>query len=742
MALNMDSNAVVGKPLDRRDGRAKVTGTALYAADHPVRALHAVLVTSTVASGRIAGLDTLAATGSPGVVKVMSHLDAPKLPDGGNGALNPPAGRAMTLLQDDRVRYQGQPIAVVVADTLEHAKAGADAVRVRYGATTAVLDFDAAKASAYPPKKLNKGEVDTKQGDVAAALASTPRRIDAVYRTPMEHHNPMEPHATIAQWDGDQLTIHDATQYVSGVRNTVAKSLGIDPKNIHVVCPFVGGGFGCKGSTWSHVVLAAMAARVVRRPVKLVLDRTQMWGPVGGRPMTEQTIALAAEADGRLVATRHDVVSHTSTFEDFVEPSAVVTRMLYDSATRATTHRLVKLNVGTPTFQRAPGEASGTFAIESAIDEMAERAGIDPLAFRLRNYAEASPEGMPWSSKSLRDCYRVGAERFGWSKRDPKVGTMRDGHEAIGWGMATATYPTNRSKASASATIGADGIAVVRSGTQDLGTGTWTVMAQVAADALGFPMDRVRFELGDSTYPEAPVSGGSQSAASVSPAVQAACIEARQQLVQLVIGDRASPLANARVDDVTIVNGWFQSRSDGARREAVAAVMRRATTTVKTEATTAPAADAKQKHAMHAFGAVFVEVRVDEELGRIRVPRVVGAYGVGNRLNAKTAHSQLMGGIVWGLSMALFEESRLDVRSGRFVNANLSEYHVPVNADIGAIDITFVDEEDPWVNPLGIKGIGEIGITGVAAAVANAVRHATGRRVRDLPITLDKVMRA
>jgi xanthine dehydrogenase YagR molybdenum-binding subunit len=474
--------------------------------------------------------------------------------------------------------------------------------------------------------------------------------------------------------------------------------------------------------------------------VRVIVDRTQMWGPVGGRPMTEQTISLGAGRDGRLVATRHAAVTHTSTFEDFVEPAAQQTRMLYESTTRETSHRLVKLNVGTPTFQRAPGEATGMFAIESAMDEMAERIGLDPLEMRLRNYAEKSPEGKPWSSKSLRDCYLIGADRFGWSKRVASPGAMRDGHETIGYGMATATYPTNRAKASARATIGADGIAVVQSGTQDLGTGTWTVMAQVAADALGFPLDKVRFELGDSDFPEAPGSGGSQSAASVSPAVQAACVEARAQLIQMAIDDRKSPLANAPANDVSIQNGWFQSAAEPSRREPVAAVMRRATSAVRTEATTAPGADASS-YAMHSFGAVFVEARVDRDLGRIRVPRIVGVYGVGNRLNEKTAHSQLMGGIVWGLSMALHEESLLDVRNGRFVNASLAEYHVPVNADVGSIEVVFVDESDPHVNPLGIKGIGEIGITGVAAAVANAVYNATGVRVRDLPITLDKVLR-
>jgi xanthine dehydrogenase YagR molybdenum-binding subunit len=740
--LPPNPNAVLGKPLDRRDGRAKVTGKALYAADQPMRgALHAVLVTSTIPSGHITRLDDAAALKSPGVTYVLSHNNAPKLPQGGKGALNPPAGRVMTLFQDDTILYNGQPIAVVIADTLEHAKAGAEAVRVSYAADKAALDFNAAKSTAYTPPRFSKGKADTSEGDVDGTIRTASASIDATYETPMVHHNPMEPHATIASWDGAKVTIFDATQYITGAQRTVAKTLGIDQKNVRVVCPFVGGGFGCKGSTWSHVLLAVMSAQAVKKPVKLVVDRTQMWGPVGGRPMTEQRLRLATGDGGKLVATSHDSLSHTSTFEDFVETSAIASRMMYTSDARATTHKLLKLNVGTPTFQRAPGEAPGTFALESAIDEMAEKAGIDPLEMRIRNHTDVSPEGLPWSSKSLLACYRQGAERFGWSRRSMKPMSQRDGNEWIGYGVGSATYPTNRSKASAKVMIGNDGIAIVQSGTQDLGTGTWTVMAQVAADALGFPIDKVRFELGDSLYPEAPVSGGSQSAASVSPAVQAACIEARQQLLMIATKDRASPLVNVDVNDMTIENGWFRSISDASKRESVAAVMRRTSAPIDVTASAEPGEE-KKKYSMHAFGAVFTEVRVDADLGRIRVPRVVGVYGVGNRLNEKTAHSQLMGGIVWGIGMALFEESVLDVRNGRFVNASLAEYHVPVNADIGSIDVSFIDEHDPYVNPLGIKGIGEIGITGVAGSIANAIYNATGKRVRDLPITLDKVMSA
>ncbi|HEX4329404.1 MAG TPA: xanthine dehydrogenase family protein molybdopterin-binding subunit, partial [Burkholderiales bacterium] len=684
------------------------------------------------------GMTTEAAQRSPGVLFVMTHLNAPRLPQGGKAAFEPPAGRMLSLLQDDMISYNGQPVAVVVADSFQHALAGAAQLRVAYERQGAALDFGAAKRGAYTPKKAGREEADVAWGDAAAGMGRAAFRVDHVYGTPMQTHNAMEPHATLAVWQGDQLTIHDSTQGISGARKTVAKTLGIEPGQVRVISPFVGGGFGSKGSVWSHVLLAAMAARAVRRPVKLALARPQMFGPVGGRPRTEQHVALGAAGDGRFTAIRHDVISHTSVMEDFVEPSAVQTRMLYATDNGATTHRLVKLNVGVPTFQRAPGEATGTFALESALDELSYALNMDPIELRLRNYAEKDPhDGKPFSSKSLRECYRIGAERFGWSRRPRRAGTLREGNELVGWGMATATYPANRMPASASAKILADGTAVVRSGTQDIGTGTYTVMAQVAAETLGLPVERVRFELGDSSMPDAPVSGGSMTVASVAPAVQAACQDARAKLVEAAIA-AGGPLAGAAWEDVSTDNGWLTLRSDPSRRVSFArAVDGRGA--IEGKGDTKPGDDAKQ-YSMHSFGAVFVEARVDRDLGRVRIPRVLGVYGVGRRLNAKTARSQLIGGIVWGLGMALMEETSLDPASGRIVNASLADYHVPVNADIGDIEVVFVDEEDPHVNPLGAKGIGEIGITGVSAAVANAVFHATGRRVRDLPVTLDKLL--
>ena len=735
--------SLIGQPLSRVDGVKKVTGAATFSAEHKLpRLAHAVLVMSTIPSGRISAVDSAAAEKMRGVITVMTHLNAPRLPSAGKAAAGqPPAGRVLNLLQDDRVHYNNQPVALVVADTLEHAVDAARHVRLRYEADKATLDFEQAKLQPVDPKKAKDGPADTNRGKLEDGIAAGAAQIDVAYRTPVEHHNPMEPHATIAAWEGDHLTLYDATQYVTGDRNTVAKTLGISPDKVRVICPYVGGGFGCKGSTWSHVVLAAMAARRAGRPVKLVLERPQMFGPVGHRPNTEQRMLLSAGKDGALTAVKHNVLASTSFQEDWLETSALVTRMMYASPNQQTTHRLARLNVGTPTFTRAPGEASGSFALECAMDELAYELKVDPIDLRLRNYAAQDPEkNKPWSSNALRECYRVGAERFGWAKRDPRPLSMREGDTLIGLGMACATYPANRSAASATARLLPDGSAVVQSGTQDLGTGTYTVMTQVAAQALGLPPDRVRFELGDSALPKAPVSGGSQSVASVSPAVQAAATALREKLVALAIADRNSPLAGASAEDVVSENGWLFLRGATDRREPYAAILARNGGRPLEASAEAKSGSEKQEYSMHSFGAVFAEVHVDAELGELRVPRITAAYGVGQLLNEKTGHSQLMGGIVWGVGMALMEQTEYDLRYGRPVNANLAEYHVPVNADIGIIDISVVPEKDAYINPLGAKGIGEIGITGVAAAIANAVYHATGKRIRDLPITLDKLL--
>ena len=739
---------LVGQPVDRVDGLAKVTGTALYTAEHGLPGLtHAVLVTSTIASGRIVTIHTAQAEKMRGVLLVMTHLNAPRLAEKGQAGVVPPAGRILNLLQDGQVLYNNQPVALVVADSLEHAQDAARAVRIVYAAARAELDFNQAKAACYAPKKARDQAADSARGDDSAGWNSASCGVDVIYRTPMEHHNPMEPHATIAHWEGDQrdqrdqLTLYDSTQNVSGVKATVAMRFGLPPGNVRVICPFVGGGFGSKGSAWSHVVLAAMASRQVGRPVKPVLERSQMFGMVGYRPLTEQHLRLGAAADGRLTAMRHDVIANTSCQEDWMEPAALITRMLYRSDSQETSHRLARLNIGTPTFTRGPGITSGSFALECAMDELAYVAKLDPIAFRLRNEADRDPgNGLPWSSKALRQCYAAGAERFGWAGRDPLPRSMRDGHLLVGWGMASATYPAHRSPASARVSILPDGLALVQSGTHDLGTGTYTVMSQIAAEALGLPLAKVRFELGDTRLPVAPGAGGSQSVASVGPAVQAAALAAREKLLALAQADPESPLYSAGPEEMILEAGWLFRKSSPQRREGVAALLARHGG-LSLEATRDSRSGAEREaFSMHSFGAVFAEVHVDPELGIITVPRLVGAYGVGRLMNRKTGHSQLMGGMVWGLGMALLEKTEMDPRTGRAVNANLADYHVPTNADIHAIDIIVVDENDPHINSLGAKGIGEIGAVGVAAAIGNAVFHATGKRIRDLPITLDQLI--
>ncbi|TMQ22385.1 MAG: xanthine dehydrogenase family protein molybdopterin-binding subunit [Deltaproteobacteria bacterium] len=701
-------------PIERIDARAKLTGTAIYAAETPVaNVAHAVIVGSTAARGRLRSVDTDAARRQPGVLAVLAPGAVPKLPAAPTSGTGNPADRVLQLLQDDKIWYADQPIAVVVADTLERAQHAAALVTAAYDSTPPVAEIDAALGEAYTPEKLAPfGEPATTRGDFDAGLAAAHARITATYTTPVENHNPMEPHATIAVWHGDtKLTLYDATQGIFGVRNKIAKVFGLEPTDVRVIDHYVGGGFGCKGTPWSHVALAALAARAVGRPVKLVVTRPQMFALVGHRPKTVQTLTLGADAAGKLTAIRHTVVSETSRFDQFVEPSALQTRHLYSCPNVITTHQLVKLDIPTPTFQRAPGESTGTYALESAMDELAYALRIDPLELRIRNHSvRDEQDDKPYSSNALLACYQRGAARFGWSRRTASPGSMRDRGTRIGWGMATATYPARMSPSSAIARMRPDGILLVQAGTQDIGTGTYTIMTQIAADAMGIPIEQVRFELGDTAFPETPVSGGSQTAASTGTAVKLAVDKLRDQLIAL----RQSP------DEP-----WAHVVARSGRPELTA------------EHKTDKRPDT---HSYHSHGATFAEVRIDPDTGEIRVARVVAVYAAGTILNPRTALSQLEGGIVWGIGMALQEHTVRDRRTGRAVTRDLADYHIPVHADIPELDVSFVEEPDPFVNPLGIKGIGELGITGVTAAIANAVYHATGKRVRDLPITLDKLL--
>lgn len=730
---------VVGQPIDRADGKLKVTGGAKYAAEFGMPGLvHAVLVQSTVPAAEIEGFDLAQAQTMPGVLAIITPDNALRLQirQASQQTIIAP------LLQDRSVLYNGQHIAIAVADTIERAMAAAAAVRVRYRQGEAITTMESALGQAYPPKRFRNGErpPDSSRGDPDGAFARAPVRIEASYTTPVEHHNPMEPHATIAKWDGDRLTVWTATQGISGAQTTLAALFGIDLKNVTVLDPFVGGGFGCKGNTWPPATLAAMAARIVGRPVKLVVTREQMFTSNGYRPKTIQKIKLGADAEGRLIAARHDGFSQMSmpSLGEFSEPVGLGTEMLYACPNLAITHRLVAIHTSLPTYMRAPGEASGVFAIESAMDELAAALKLDPLELRLRNYAENDPkDGKPFASKALRECYSQGAAAFGWGKRNPEPRSMREGGVLIGMGMATSTYPTNRRTAQASVRLNADGTAVVRSGTQDLGTGTYTVMAQVAADALGLPVSRVRFELGDSRFPPAPVSGGSATVASVAPAVQQAAEAVRAQVFRLATDGSGRGWQGVDPGQLRFANGVV---SGSPERISLGELLARKGVEHLEASSKAELPDTAKGYSRHSFGAQFAEVRVDPDLGTIRASRFVGAFDCGRVLNEKTAHSQLMGGIVFGIGMALLEETRTDAETGRIVNANVSEYLLPVNADIPAIETIIVDSADPVTTPLGVKGIGELPMVGVAPAIANAVWHATGVRVRDLPVRIEHLL--
>jgi xanthine dehydrogenase YagR molybdenum-binding subunit len=553
----------------------------------------------------------------------------------------------------------------------------------------------------------------------------------------------MEPHAIVVARDGDTLSIDTPSQGMAMAQGRIAGLFGISPANIHIRSPYLGGGFGCKGLISGPQILGILAARLVGKPVKLVLRRDQMYGPVGHRAPTRQTMRIGADAEGLLTAIDHHAKTSSSTFDDFFEPAADASHTLYASPAIVTTHEAVRVDTGTPLFMRAPGEATGSIVLESAIDEMAHACGMDPLAFRLKNYAEVEPiSGKPFSSKALRQCYAQGAERFGWSKRKLAARAMRD--EAgmlVGWGMGTATFPALMFQGQARAVIRRDGSGVMETGAHDMGQGAWTAFAQIAADGLGLDLDQVEFRSGTSDLPDAGIAGGSAHTATVGTAIHNAGAAVIAKIADLATGDERSPLFGAGNAGVIARGGRLFRRDDEARSESYADILGRAGLS-EIEANGSGAIDpaAQSNYAMHAHGAVFAEVKVDPDLGQIRVSRLVGAFAAGRVINPRMVRSQLFGGMIWGMSFALHEEAVTDHRSGRILNANLAEYHVPVNADVPSLDVITVDEHDPHVNALGIKGVGEIGITGSAGAVANAVWHATGVRVRRFPIRIEELV--
>jgi xanthine dehydrogenase YagR molybdenum-binding subunit len=732
----------IGQPLTRRDGVLKVTGSARFAADnHPPGMLYAVIAVSSIARGRVTSLNLDAARAHPGVVDVMTPTHKPPLAQDPDDKSHPFMFR-MDLLQNDRVRYANQSIAVVIAETLEAATEGAALLAPQYETEPARADIDSAEI--FTPQSVGVGQpAEEHHGDVAAGLAAAALRIDATYETEAQYHNAMEPHAIVAAWNGDSLQIDTPSQGMAMAVGRIAGLFGIAPENIHIRSPYLGGGFGSKGLIAGPQILGIMAARLVGRPVKLVLTRPQMFGPVGHRAPTRQTIRLGADGEGGLTAIEHRTKTASSVFDDFFEPACGVSHTLYASPAIATAYEAVRLDTGTPLFMRAPGEATGSIALESAIDEMAHACGMDPLAFRLKNYAEVEPStGKPFSSKALRECYAQGAQKFGWATRPLLPGAMQDDAGLlVGWGVGTATFPALMFQAQARAIIRQDGTGVMESGTHDMGQGAWTAFAQIAADSLGLDLGQIEFKAGTSDLPDAGIAGGSAHTATAGMAIHDAGANVIAKLADLATNDDRSPLFGAGNAGVLARDGRLHRRDDETRSESYADILARAGL-AEIEAAGKGAADqtAQSTYAMHAHGAVFAEVKVDPDFGQIRVTRLVGAFAAGRVINPRLVRSQYFGGMIWGIAFALHEHAIMDPRTGRLMNANLAEYHLPVNADVPSLDAILIEEHDPHVNALGIKGVGEIGITGTAGAIANAVWHATGKRIRKFPILLDALL--
>ncbi len=681
----------------RVDGPDKVTGRARYAFEHPVDGAGYVWpVQSAIARGEIRNVDASAALALPGVLTVLTHGNAPRLTTD---------DAELALFQSRAVAYRGQFVAAVVAASLETARAAADQVRVEYAESSHDVTLTPDHPGLYKPEKVNPNfPADTEAGDPDGAFAAAAVRVDETYKTPGEHNNPMEPHATIASWDGDRLTLFDSDQGPAMAATVIAGVFGVQPDQVRVIAEHVGGGFGSKGTPRPNAVLAAMAARVVGQPVKCALSRQQMFAVVGHRAPSIQRVRLGAGEDGRLTAVMHDVIGQTSTIREFAEQTAVATRHMYAAPNRRTTHRMVRLDVPTPSWMRAPGECPGMFALESAMDELAYACGVDPVDLRIRNEPAVEPEtGRPFSSRNLVACLREGAAWFGWAGRDPAPGVRRDGPWVTGTGVASSTYPARAMASQAEAAVDSAGRYRVSIAAVDIGTGARTALLAIAAEALGVPAGQVCLSIGDSALPRASIAGGSMGNASWSWAVTGACRALREQI---------------RGRDGAIPPGGLSARS--ATDDEIGAL---------------------PDHARYSFGAQFAEVRVDTDTGEVRVPRLLGVFAAGRIVVPAMARSQFIGGMTMGLSMALHEESMIDPQFGDYPNHDLASYHIAANADVGDIDARWIDEDEPELGPAGAKGIGEIGIVGTAAAITNAVYHATGIRVRDLPVRLDKLLR-
>ena len=732
----MTVNSPLGKPLSRVDGPLKVTGQARYAGEFQIPGLlYGSVVNSTIARGRIRSIDTSAAEALPGVVLALTHLNRPPIASYDDPYEDDDAadGSPFRPLFNDRILYSGQPIALVVAEDLELARYAGSLVQVDYETEAHSTDLHAALDRMHPAP----AELPPARGDVDSVLDAAEHGLTLEYTTPVEHHNPMEPHASTVQYHPDgTLEIHDKTQGIQNCMRYVEDVFGMKDR-VRIVTPFVGGAFGSGLRPQYQLPLAVMAALKLKQSVRVTLKRQQMF-TFGYRPRTIQRIAVGAAGDGQLQALTHQAIGQTSSFEDFTEHEVEWSGMLYTCPNVRLDYQLVPLDVYTPLDMRAPGAAIGVYALECAMDEMACALNMDPIELRLKNYSERNAnQDKPYSSKALRECYAQGAERFGWAKRSMAPRSMRKGNQLIGWGMATGVWEALQMPASAKACLAPDGKLIVSSATADIGTGTYTVMTQIAAEAMGLPMEQVEFRLGDSDMAQAPLSGGSATVSSVGSAVQQACAGLHEKLLDAAQQSPGSPFAGTQPDDLEFVEGCMRLKTEPAHSVSLHDILA-STGDLEAEASAGPG-EKRENYACSTHSAVFIEVMVDEDLGTVKVTRAVSAIAAGRVVNPKTAGNQIVGGVVWGIGQALHEETQIDHQLGRYMNHNFAEYHIPVNADIGDVDVIFVEEHDEIVNALGSKGVGEIGIVGVAAAVANAIYHATGKRVRELPITLDKV---
>ncbi len=743
MAKEKFSEGQQGGALDRVDGKQKVTGAAKYAAEYKIPGLtFAVLVESTIAKGLIKNINTKKAENAPGVLTVIYHGNAPKIPGyqtGDNPAKPPTGGEPFRVFQNARIYFAGQPIAVVVADTYERALYAATLVKTVYNEDEHRTSVEANKDKAALPS--GPRFADYVRGE-ANAYKNAPVKIEAEYIIPVEVHNPMELHATTAFWEGeDKVTVYEKTQGVKSTQKSIMDAFKLKEQNVQVNADFVGGGFGSALRTWPHVIAAVLAAKKINKPVKLVLTRSQMFTMVGYRPYSWQKIGLGATPDGKLTGLTHEAISETSTYEEFTERTVDISKMMYGCSNVNTSYKIIALDKSTPTWMRGPGEATGAYALECAIDELSYALNIDPVELRIKNHADIDPQrNLPWSSKYLKECYQKGADAIGWNKRNPKPHSMRDGEWQLGYGMGSGPFGASRGRATVKAILLANGSLVLQSAVSDSGPGTATSMVGIATEAFGLPPNKITFELGDSSLPPGPTQGGSTTTSTLGSAVHDVCVALQQKMAELAVTKEGSVLKNAKPEDLVFAKGFITLKNDAFKKVAYADVLKQNNLSELEVTKDSQAGDERNKYSMYSFAVHFVQVLVQPLTGVVRIKKVVTAADAGKIINLKTAGSQIMGGVVSGIGMALMEDGVFDHRFGRIVTNNLADYHVPVSADVPHIQALFIDKPDPVINPMGSKGLGEIANVGFAAAVANAVYHATGKRIRELPITPDKLL--